>query len=290
MAWAHVRLSVQNEGTYIRYTVRCIKRCPACIRQPRARQATLCPSDWPGQLHFQINQLSPCESPPERSKERAGGGRCSPAQFNPFLPSPRHPLQKQGARAPGIGNFVRLMVHKPVGMAGRGAGVEGMGCATAGTAFIGFCCTQDTTSGAVAAQDYADCSEGPIVKALASRPYSLSNARAGSLLRLTSAARAAREAGALAWALCIASGHAARQEDTSAICMQPNGVDRRRHCKSQAFTMISPPQVPNGTFFLEWSIYVRVRLSSIKVTNACHTTSRIGASVCVLTCVRAEYI
>ena len=68
------------------------------------------------------------------------------------------------------------------GMAGRGAGVEGMGCATAGPAFIGLCRTQETTSGAVPAQQYAECSEEHTVKASASTPYSLPNARAGSLL------------------------------------------------------------------------------------------------------------
>ena len=68
------------------------------------------------------------------------------------------------------------------GTAGRGAGVEGMGCATAGPAFIGLCRTQETTSGAVPAQQYAECSEEHTVKASASTPYSLPNARAGSLL------------------------------------------------------------------------------------------------------------
>ena len=63
-----------------------------------------------------------------------------------------------------------------------GAGVEGMACATAGPALIGLCRTQETTSGAVPAQQYAECSEEHTVKASASTPYSLPNARAGSLL------------------------------------------------------------------------------------------------------------
>ena len=37
------------------------------------------------------------------------------------------------------------------GMAGRGAGVEGMACATAGPAFVGLCRAQETTSGAAPA-------------------------------------------------------------------------------------------------------------------------------------------
>ena len=59
---------------------------------------------------------------------------------------------------------------------------EGMGCASAGPAFVGLCRTQETTSGAVPAQQYAECSEEHTVKASASSPYSLPNARAGSLL------------------------------------------------------------------------------------------------------------
>ena len=47
---------------------------------------------------------------------------------------------------------------------------------------IGLCRTQETTSGAVPAQQYAECSEEHTVKASASTPYSLPNARAGSLL------------------------------------------------------------------------------------------------------------
>ncbi len=61
------------------------------------------------------------------------------------------------------------------------AGVEGMGCATADPALVGLCCTQETTSGAVPAQQYAICSKEPTVKASASSPYSLPSARAGSL-------------------------------------------------------------------------------------------------------------
>ena len=76
------------------------------------------------------------------------------------------------------------VITNAAGMAGRGAGVEGMGCAatTAGPAFIGLCRTQETTSGAVPARQYAQCSEEHTIKASASTPYSLPNARAGSLL------------------------------------------------------------------------------------------------------------
>ena len=49
-----------------------------------------------------------------------------------------------------------------------------------GPAFVGLCRTQETTSGAAPAQLYADCNEKVIVKASASIPYSLLNARAGS--------------------------------------------------------------------------------------------------------------
>ena len=54
------------------------------------------------------------------------------------------------------------------GLAGRGAGVECMGCATAGPAFVGLCRTQETTSRAVPAQEYAECSEEHTVNASAS--------------------------------------------------------------------------------------------------------------------------
>ncbi len=41
----------------------------------------------------------------------------------------------------------------------------------AGPALVGLCCTQDTTSGAVPAKQYANCSEETTVKASASSPF-----------------------------------------------------------------------------------------------------------------------
>ena len=119
------------------------------------------------------------------------------------------------------------MAHEAnaAGMAGRGAGVEGMGCATAGPAIVGLCRTQETTSGAVPAQEYTDCSEEPTVEASASRPFALPNARASEPAPAVTHISCQSSAGsrALAWALCIASGHAAREKDTSAICLEPSG-------------------------------------------------------------------
>ena len=68
------------------------------------------------------------------------------------------------------------------GMSGKGAGVESMACATARSAFVGLCRTQETTSGAVPAQQYAEYSEEHTVTTSASSPYKLPKARAGSLL------------------------------------------------------------------------------------------------------------
>ena len=153
-------------------------------------------------MEIAINQLLSCDGPPERSKETTGGCRRRPAALpsfplpSPPLPSPpladakhKHLLASSGE---GKGKRQEPQDHGKIlsgrwltnaaGMAGRGAGVEGMGCATAGPAFIGLCRTQETTSGAVPAQQYAECSEEHTVKASASTPYSLPNARAGSLL------------------------------------------------------------------------------------------------------------
>ena len=152
-------------------------------------------------MEIAINQLLSCDGPPERSKETAGGCARSPAQPSPAQPSPAQPSppladakHKHLLASSGEGKGKRQepqdygkilsgrWLTNAAGMAGRGAGVEGMGCATAGPAFIGLCRTQETTSGAVPAQQYAECSEEHTVKASASTPYSLPNARAGSLL------------------------------------------------------------------------------------------------------------
>ena len=45
---------------------------PASIRQPCARQAILCPSDWPGQVETTSNQFLSCEGPTERSEKKLG--------------------------------------------------------------------------------------------------------------------------------------------------------------------------------------------------------------------------
>ena len=152
-------------------------------------------------MEIAINQLLSCDGPPQRSKETAGGcarssAQPSPAQPSPPLPSPpladakhKHLLASSGegqGKRQEPQDYGKILsgrwLTNAAGMAGRGAGVEGMACATAGPAFIGLCRTQETTSGAVPAQQYAECSEEHTVKASASTPYSLPNARAGSLL------------------------------------------------------------------------------------------------------------
>ena len=150
-------------------------------------------------MEIAIIQWLSCDGPPQRSKETAGGCARSPAQPSPAQPSPALPSppladakHKHLLASSGQGkrqepqDYGKILsgrwLTNAAGMAGRGAGVEGMGCATAGPAFIGLCRTQETTSGAVPAQQYAECSEEHTVKASASTPYSLPNARAGSLL------------------------------------------------------------------------------------------------------------
>ena len=60
--------------------------------------------------------------------------------------------QRQDAGAPGLwSNFVRSMAQEHGWYGWWGAGVEGMGCATAGPTFVGFCRTQEITSGVVLA-------------------------------------------------------------------------------------------------------------------------------------------
>ena len=168
------------------------KECPACIRQPHVRQAILRPSDWPGQRDITIKQLFVVRGPRlKRLKETAGAApQPSPAQPSPPLADAKHKhlLASSGegkGRRQEPQDYGKILsgrcLTNTAGMAGRGAGVEGMGCVTAGPALVGLCCTQETTSGAVPAQQYANCSKEPTVKASASSPYSLPSARAGSL-------------------------------------------------------------------------------------------------------------
>ena len=103
----------------------------------------------------------------------------SPAQPSPALPSPpladakhKHLLASSGegkGKRQEPQDYGKILSGRWLtnagGMAGRGASVEGMGCATAGPAFFGLCRTQETTSGAVPAQQYAECSEEHTVKA-----------------------------------------------------------------------------------------------------------------------------
>ena len=99
-------------------------------------------------------------------------------------------------------------------------------CATAlhaGSAFVGLCRTQETTSRVEPAQEYANYSVEFANKASASSPYSLPNARAGSLLRTHISCQGGAGSRVFAWTLCIASGHAAQARDTSVISLQPFG-------------------------------------------------------------------
>jgi hypothetical protein len=148
-----------------------------------------------------LNNCYCARAPPETFKRDSWGcaaAQPSPAQPSPAQPSPAQPSPRrrqaqalargerlrprQEARAQDYGKILSgRWLTNAAGMAGRGAGVEGMGCVTAGPALVGLCCTQETTSGAVPAQQYANCSKEPTVKVSASSPYSLSSARAGSL-------------------------------------------------------------------------------------------------------------
>ncbi len=87
-------------------------------------------------------------------------------------------------------------------------------------ALVGLCCTQETTSGAVPAQQYANCSEEPTVKASASSPYSHEPAPCSDSHQLP---RQCGKQGPRVGALHRASGHAARPKDTSANFRQPSG-------------------------------------------------------------------
>ena len=97
---------------------------------------------------------------------------------------------------------------------------------TAGPAFVGLCRTQETSSGAVPAQQYLECSEEHTISiSIQGRFTSERTNRLPAVTHIISAARASRSAGsrALACALCIASGHAARAKGVSAFPLQPLG-------------------------------------------------------------------
>ncbi len=66
------------------------KECPACIRQPHARQAFLCPSVWPGQVNITTVYIIDCYGarPPGTFKNDSWGLPPA-AQPSPALPSPR---------------------------------------------------------------------------------------------------------------------------------------------------------------------------------------------------------
>ena len=169
--------------------------------------------------------------------KRDSWGLPPPAQPSPAQPSPpladakhKHLLASSGegeGKRQEPQDYGEILsgrwLTNAAGMAGRGAGVEGMGCATAGPAFVGLCRTQEITSGAVPAQQYAECSEEHTVKASASSPVFTSQ-RTSRLPAVTHiSCQGSAGSRALACALCIASGHAARVKDTSAISLQPLG-------------------------------------------------------------------
>ena len=164
------------------------------------------------------------------------------------------------------------------GMAGRGPGVEGMGCVTAGPALVGLCCTQETTSGAVPAQQYANCSKEPTVKASASSPYSLSK-RTSRLPAVTHiSCHGSAGSKDLAWALCIASGHAARPKDTSANFSAALGADASTASHRPSQPLISHGRSPNGTFFLKRTMDLHWFASCLALAAAPPSSSGVQAS------------
>ncbi len=104
-----------------------------CIWQ-HARQAILCPSDWPGQVKIIIEQSLSCEAPPASFKRRQLAAAPQPS---PALPSPTPSTStcsrraaKAKARAPGLWQiFLRSVPHERSwnGWDGRGGGCGGHG-------------------------------------------------------------------------------------------------------------------------------------------------------------------
>ncbi len=98
--------------------------------------------------------------PRKGQKRQLRAAASSPAQpFNPCLADAKHKhllaSSSKGKRQEPQ-DYGRILsgrwLTNAADMAGGGQGEEGMGCATAGLALVGLCCTQETTSGAVLAQ------------------------------------------------------------------------------------------------------------------------------------------
>ncbi len=142
---------------------------PAAV--PHVREAILRPSDWlarAGENHDKTTGIVRGPRLLGRLKETAGAAP-QPSPASPARPPVADATQAQAlarrrpsqeARASGLLNSLSgRWLTNGTGMAGRGANVEGTGYATttAGPALVGRCCTQETTSGDVPAQQYANC-------------------------------------------------------------------------------------------------------------------------------------
>ena len=150
-------------------------------------------------MEIAINQLLWCEGP--RNVQKRQLGAAAAALPSPPLPSPPRPSppladakHKHLLASSGEGQGKRQepqdygkilsgrWLTNAAGMAGRGAGVEGMACALQAQHSSGSAAHRKPHPGLYRPNNYAECSEEHTVKASASTPYSLPNARAGSLL------------------------------------------------------------------------------------------------------------
>ena len=179
-----------------------------------------------------------------------------PRQPSPALPSPRQRQaqalarverrrQRQEATATGLCyNLPGRWLTNAAGLAGRGLGVEGMGCALAGPAFVGLCRALETTSGAVPAQTCTDCSEEPTASAsspvhIPFRMHEPAPCRDSNQLPGQCGKQGPRM-GALH---CLRPATPLERKIPVQLLCSPWGG--RRHCKSQAFTTADlPRQVP----------------------------------------------
>ena len=117
---------------------------PACILQPHARQAILCPTDQPGQV-LNLTDCHRARAPPDLQERQLGAAASSfplppPPPSSPPPTSSTGTCSRQTSKAKARCRSPRTMARSFSGrwltnaadMAGREAGAEGVGCATAG--------------------------------------------------------------------------------------------------------------------------------------------------------------